>query len=78
MARRIRAVQGQLKVPGSRAGARRMTMSRMLRGFVTEETGQDLIEYALLTSFLAIVSIVGLKLLGAEIKKSFSPALQAL
>jgi Flp pilus assembly pilin Flp len=53
-------------------------MGRMLRGLVADETGQDLIEYALLTSFLAIASIAGLKLLGARISKSFSPIIGAL
>jgi Flp pilus assembly pilin Flp len=50
----------------------------MLRGFVADETGQDLIEYALLTSFLAIGSIATLKLLGSTIKKSWTPIVQAL
>lgn len=53
-------------------------MSRMLRGFVADESGQDLIEYALLTSFLAIASIAVLKLLGSHIAKAFSPISQAL
>jgi Flp pilus assembly pilin Flp len=53
-------------------------MSRMLRGFVADESGQDIIEYALLTSFLAIASIATLKLLGSHIVKSFSPLNQAL
>ena len=48
-------------------------MSRMLRGFIADESGQDLIEYALLATFLAVVSIAGLKLLGSHIKKSFTP-----
>ena len=52
-------------------------MSRMLRGFLADESGQD-IEYALLTSFLAIVSIAGLKLLGKRIVKGFAPLNQAL
>jgi len=53
-------------------------MSRMLRGFLADESGQDIIEYALLTSFLAIVSIAGLKLLGNRILKGFAPINQAL
>ena len=47
-------------------------MSRMLRGFVADESGQDLVEYALLTSFLAVISIAVLKLLGTRISKTFS------
>jgi Flp pilus assembly pilin Flp len=53
-------------------------MGRTLRGFVIDETGQDLIEYALLTSFLAIASIATLKLLGTKISKSFLPIYTAL
>ena len=53
-------------------------MGRTLRGFMTDETGQDVIEYALLTSFLALVSIAALKFLGAKINKNFSPIVQAL
>ena len=53
-------------------------MSRMLRGFVADESGQDIIEYALLTSLLAIVSIAGLKILGTTVAKWFSPVTAAL
>lgn len=53
-------------------------MGRMLRDLVVDETGQDLIEYALLTSFLAIASIAGLKLLGKRVSKSFNPIVKAL
>jgi Flp pilus assembly pilin Flp len=53
-------------------------MGRMLRGFIADESGQDLIEYALLCTFLAIASIAMLKLLGSHINKSFSPLNQAL
>ena len=45
-------------------------MSRMLRGFVADESGQDLVEYALLASLLAVVSVTALKLLGNRISKS--------
>jgi Flp pilus assembly pilin Flp len=53
-------------------------MSRMLYAFITDETGQDLVEYALLTSLLAVASVATLKLLGGHIKKAFSPISQAL
>jgi Flp pilus assembly pilin Flp len=76
--RRIRACRTTIKgVRSPRAGVRRVTMGRMLRGFMADETGQDIIEYALLTSFLALVSIAGLKLLGAKIEKNFTPLIQA-
>jgi Flp pilus assembly pilin Flp len=53
-------------------------MGRMLRGFVADESGQDLIEYSLLATFIAIASIATLKLLGKHIAKSLSPLNQAL
>lgn len=53
-------------------------MSRMLRDFVAAESGQDLVEYALLTSLLAVVSIAAMKLLGMRIAKSFGRAIAAL
>ena len=53
-------------------------MSRMLRGFVADESGQDLVEYALLSALLAVVSITALKLLGAKIAKEFAQINRAL
>jgi len=38
-----------------------------MRWFIREEQGQDLIEYALLASLVAIVSIAALKALGAKV-----------
>ena len=35
--------------------------------FIEDESGQDLIEYALLASFIAIVSVTALKLLGTKV-----------
>ena len=53
-------------------------MSRMLRGFLLAESGQDLIEYALLASFIGIASIAALKILGPKIGKAFGPVIGAL
>ena len=39
----------------------------MLRNFVVNEDGQDLVEYALLAALLSIVSIATLKVLGPKI-----------
>ena len=36
----------------------------MLRRFVREEDGQDMVEYALLASFISIVAIATLRLIG--------------
>ena len=38
---------------------------------VDEESGQDLIEYALLAAFLAIVSVAGLRALGPVVAGLF-------
>ena len=48
-------------------------MGRMLRGFIADDSGQDLIEYALLATFIAIVSITALRFLGAKVHKSMLP-----
>jgi Flp pilus assembly pilin Flp len=55
-----------------------VTMSRMLRAFLLAESGQDLIEYALLASFIGIGSIAALKILGPKIGKAFGPVIGAL
>ncbi len=47
-------------------------MSRMLGRLVVDETGQDLIEYALLAALIATVSIGALSLLGLELEKMFT------
>jgi Flp pilus assembly pilin Flp len=46
-------------------------MSRMLERFYADDRGQDLIEYALLASLLAVVSVAGLQLLGPKISDLF-------
>jgi len=38
-----------------------------MRRFIQDEQGQDLIEYALLASLVAIVSVAALKALGAKV-----------
>jgi pilus assembly protein Flp/PilA len=38
-----------------------------MRRFIEDEQGQDLIEYALLASLVAIVSVAALKALGAKV-----------
>jgi Flp pilus assembly pilin Flp len=45
----------------------------MLRGFIADDSGQDLIEYALLATFIAIVSITALRFLGAKVHKAMLP-----
>ena len=43
-----------------------------MRWFIRDEQGQDLIEYALLASLVAIVSIAALKALGAKVSTFYN------
>ena len=47
-------------------------MRRLFRRLVADDAGQDLIEYALLASLLAVVSIAALTTLGNLIPKVFA------
>jgi Flp pilus assembly pilin Flp len=47
-------------------------MRRSLRSFRLESCGQDLAEYALLVSFLAVVVVIGLLSFGASITHSYN------
>ena len=42
-------------------------MKNLIARFVREEAGQDLIEYALLASFLSVAAAAGATLAGAEL-----------
>lgn len=42
-------------------------MKNLIARFIREEEGQDLIEYALLASFVALAVIVGVGLLGTNL-----------
>ena len=49
-----------------------------LRGFLKEEEGQDLVEYALLLVFLALAAIVVLPVLGNAVNNVFSQSASTL
>ena len=38
-----------------------------IKHFVTDDSGQDLVEYALLAAFISIVTVASLKLLGTKV-----------
>ena len=59
----------RLVLPGPAALG--VEMSRMLKHLYADDRGQDLIEYALLASLLAIVSVAALQLLGPKISNIF-------
>lgn len=50
----------------------------MLRAFLCDEGGQDLMEYGLLASFLSVAAIALLRLLGVPIVAMFQRLLDAL
>ncbi len=46
--------------------------SRLLRVFLSDETGQDLIEYALIAALVAVAAITAIKGLGNKISNEFN------
>jgi Flp pilus assembly pilin Flp len=55
-----------------------LSMSRMLRRLLADETGQDLVEYALLAALITIVSVTALRILGEGLPKVFQDIWQVL
>jgi pilus assembly protein Flp/PilA len=48
------------------------TTKRLLGSLLQEESGQDLIEYALIATLIALVAITGLNGLGGSIKSYYT------
>lgn len=46
-------------------------LSRVISRFHREETGQDLIEYALLAALIALAAIVGMNTVASDINNAF-------
>ncbi len=46
--------------------------SRLLKVFLNDETGQDLIEYALIAALVAVAAIAAMKGLGNKISNEFN------
>jgi len=53
-------------------------MKNLIVRFVREEEGQDLVEYAMLLAFIALIAIVGVKTLGTTVNTFFSNVATAL
>ena len=53
-------------------------MQNFLTKLWNDESGQDLVEYALLVAFIAIVAVAGVILLGDSISDLFSRTSEAL
>jgi pilus assembly protein Flp/PilA len=53
-------------------------MAQWVNRFVRDEGGQDLVEYAMLLAFIALIAIVGVKTLGTTVSGFFSNVATAL
>jgi Flp pilus assembly pilin Flp len=53
-------------------------MIKLLKQFLTDEQGQDLVEYALLLVFLALAAITVLPTLGQAVNNVFSQSASSL
>jgi len=53
-------------------------MATWINRFVRDEEGQDLVEYAMLLAFIALIAIAGVKTLGTTVNKFFSNVATAL
>jgi len=53
-------------------------MKNFIVRFVREEEGQDLVEYAMLLAFIALIAIAGVQLLGTTVNTFFSNVATAL
>jgi pilus assembly protein Flp/PilA len=49
-----------------------MNSQSRLRTFLTDESGQDLIEYALIAALIALAAITGMKTLSNKISNEFN------
>jgi pilus assembly protein Flp/PilA len=47
-------------------------MKALVRQFVHEEAGQDLVEYAMLLAFIALICITAVKTLGTNVNTFFN------
>jgi pilus assembly protein Flp/PilA len=54
------------------------TMLDMIKRFINDEEGQDLVEYALLLVFLALAAIAVLPTLGSSVNRVFSQSNSSL
>jgi len=47
-------------------------MTELLRRLITDDDGQDLLEYALLTGFVALATVAGVNALGGAINTAYT------
>jgi Flp pilus assembly pilin Flp len=51
-----------------RSSSRKAFVMKSLHGFVRKDDGQDLVEYALLASFISIVAVVTIRAIGPLVR----------
>jgi pilus assembly protein Flp/PilA len=68
-------VQGVFKYSIKQGG---ITMVELIKRFIEQEEGQDLVEYALLLVFIALIVIAALPNLGKTVSNVFSNATSVL
>jgi Flp pilus assembly pilin Flp len=47
-------------------------MTQMMRRLILDDEGQDLVEYALLTGFVALATLAGVNALGTAINQAYA------
>lgn len=75
-----RGVTSRASAPGTfrqRQRRREVSMKKLFNRFVRDEEGQDLIEYALLASLIAVAGIVGASLIGPRIAQIWTDVVDA-
>jgi Flp pilus assembly pilin Flp len=55
-----------------------MSLINRLRALVTDDSGQDMLEYALLTALIALAAVVAVRAAGVEVNSIFGEIQQEL
>ena len=48
-----------------------MTLVNRMRALVTDDSGQDMLEYALLTALIALAAVIAVRAAGVEVNSIF-------
>lgn len=55
-----------------------MALVNMVRSFAKDESGQDLLEYALLVALIALVAVAGVRAAGVQVDAIFQAIVAAI
>jgi Flp pilus assembly pilin Flp len=55
-----------------------MSLINRMRALVTDDSGQDMLEYALLTALIALAAVVAVRAAGVEVNSIFGEIQQEL